>query len=140
MYLTLEPFHQVLLQGRLASGDPSPVLSFHQRAGNKFAGKPGLTWHVYGDKAELLIEIEAGSPHIGAKTKLYISDGATGEVEEVPVEQEFEGLKMPAANIGRLFEAYAADVNGGKKGGYADWEEALRMHEIIEEAYKSNGY
>ncbi len=91
-----------------------------------------MTWAVYGDKAEMLIEIEGGSPHIGNKTKISICDGATGEVEEVSVDQGFEGLGMPAANIGRLFEAYAAG------GNYGDWEIALKRHEWIDGAYEGN--
>ena len=81
----------------------------------------------------MLFEVEGGSPHIGSKTKISICDGATGEVEEVPVDQSFEGLKMPAANIGRLFEAYAE----GK--GYGDWEVALKRHELIDKAYADSG-
>jgi len=122
---------QVLLQGRFDI-EPAAVFSFHQRAGNKFTGKNGLTWSVWGEKAEMLIEIEGGSPHIGNKTRISICDGDTGTVEEVSVDQSFEGLSMPAANIGRLFEAYA----GGK--GYADWEVALKRHELIEEAYATS--
>ena len=95
-----------------------------------------MTWAVYGDKAEMLIEIEGGSPHIGNKTKISICDGATGKVEEVSVDQGFEGLGMPAANTGRLFEAYASEP--GSKG-YGDWEVALKRHEWIDGAYERNG-
>lgn len=82
----------------------------------------------------MLIEIEGGSPHIGSPTKISICDGETGEVEEIVVDQSFEGLNIPAANIGRLYEAYAA----GDRNGYADWEHALKRHEWIDEAYASN--
>lgn len=71
----------------------------------------------------------SGSPHIGLPTKIRISDGDTGAIEEVDVDHSFEGLNMPAAGIGRLFEAYAE----GK--GYADWADALKRHELIEEFY-----
>lgn len=119
---------QILLQGRFDTGS-APVFSFHQRAGNKFSDKPGLTWRVYGDKAEMLIEVDGGSPHIGSPTKISICDGDTGKVDEVALDQSYEGLGMPSANIGALFDAYAE----GK--GYADWEVALKRHELIEEFY-----
>jgi predicted dehydrogenase len=88
-----------------------------------------LTWRVYGDKAEMLIEVTGGIPHIGSPTKISICDGDTGSVEEVPLDQSYEGLGMPSANIGALYDAYAE----GK--GYADWEAALKVHELIEEFY-----
>lgn len=122
---------QILLQGRFDTPS-APVFSFHQRAGNKFSGKPGLTWRVYGDKAEMLIEVDGGTPHIGSPTKISICDGDTGKVEEVPLDQSYEGLGMPSANIGALYDAYAE----GK--GYADWEVALKRHELIDEFY-ANG-
>ena len=88
-----------------------------------------MTWRVYGDRAELLIEIDGGSPHFGSKATISICDGDTGEVEEIAVDQSYEGLNMPSANIGALYDAYAE----GK--GYADWEVALQRHELIEEFY-----
>lgn len=84
---------------------------------------------MYGDKAEMLIEVTGGIPHIGSPTKISICDGDTGNVEEVPLDQSYEGLGTPSANIGALYDAYAEDK------GYADWEAALKMHELIEEFY-----
>jgi hypothetical protein len=77
----------------------------------------------------MVIEFDGGSPHLGSKATISICDGATGEVEVVEVDQSYEGLGMPSANIGALYDAYAE----GK--GYGDWEVALKRHELIEEFY-----
>ena len=77
----------------------------------------------------MLIEVDGGSPHLGHKTTISICDGDTGKVEEVAVDQSYEGLSYPSANIGALYDAYADGT------GYGDWEVALKMHELIEEFY-----
>jgi hypothetical protein len=77
----------------------------------------------------MLIEVDGGSPHIGSPTKISICDGATGTVEQVAVDQSYEGLGMPGANVGALYDAFA------ESSGYADWELALKRHELIEEFY-----
>lgn len=68
----------------------------------------------------MLIEVEAGTPHIGQKTTIGICDGDTGEVEEVVVDQSYLGLDMPCANIAALYDAFA------QGRGYRDWEVALK--------------
>lgn len=77
----------------------------------------------------MLIEVDGGSPHLGSPTKISICDGETGKVEVVAVDQSYEGLGMPAANVGALYDAFA------EGGGYADWEVALKRHELIEQFY-----
>ena len=127
---------QILLQGRFA--ESGAVLSFHQRAGKQFPGSPGFSWSVYGDKAEMLVEVmEGASPHFGYETRIRVADGRTGEVEEVRLEQGFEGLGKPGANIGRLYELFAEEGGKERDGGrYADWEVAVKRHELIERFYE----
>jgi predicted dehydrogenase len=85
-----------------------------------------MTWRVYGDKAEMLIEIDGGSPHLGNKATISICDGDTGKVEEIAVDQSYEGLGMPSANIGALYDAFAEG-----KEGYADFEVALKRQKSV---------
>ena len=122
---------QIVLTGRFAT-DPPAVFAYHLRAGNRFKDTPGMTWRVYGDRAEMLIEFAGASPHIGNPSKIQICDGETGDVENVKVDhgaKEWSEMGAPGENIGRLYEAYA------KGEGYADWEAALKRHELVEEFY-----
>ena len=125
---------QILLQGRLERV-PEAVFSFHLRAGDRFLGSPGSIWRVYGTKGELAVEFASAGPQIARASSVRFSNCETGEVEEIEVEEGGEvwtGLPTQGQNIGRLYEAFAEGGEGGF-GKYADWEVALRRHELIDE-------
>ena len=131
---------QILLQGRLARS-PAAVFSLHIRAGKRFAGTPGLTWRIYGDVAELVVEFESASLQIGQCSSMRICDlmsmtGVEPKVEEVDVEQggrQWTDLPVQAQNIGRVYEAFAEEGRG------EGWGMAVRRHELIDEFYGRDG-
>lgn len=123
---------QMMLQGRLKRNPPA-LFSFHLRGGDKFIGQPGSVWRVYGKKAELQMAFSGAGPQIGVAEWLRISDFEKGEVEEVKIDEggeEWTGLPVQGQNIGRLYEAYA------KGGQFADWELAVKRHEMIDGFYE----
>lgn len=126
---------QILMHGHLSSSSdkaPAPVFTYHLRAGNRFTGTPGATWRIYGDKAELLVEIDGAAPQVGAGFRVRICDGATGKVEELSIEEdgdEWAKLSPAARQVGRLYEAYA---NGDE---YPDWDVAGKRFDILEKFY-----
>ena len=125
---------QMMLQGRLKR-DPPAMFSFHLRAGDKFAGQPGSVWRVYGTKAELQMTFTSAGPQIGVAESLKICDFEKGTVEDVSIDEGGErwtSLPVQGQNIGRLYEAFAT----GKAGvDYADWEHAVKRHEMIDGFY-----
>ncbi|KAF7970545.1 hypothetical protein HWV62_23713 [Athelia sp. TMB] len=140
--------NQVVFDAILKSG---AVLTFklHSAAsippGGKDQGKPpAVDWRIFGSKGEIRItasdtwslNTESGN----AKIEVWKDDGAV-VVVDIRVD-EFEDLPAPARNIGRLYEAFAAglDGEGKKKKWYPDFEHALKTHELIEEMYKENGF
>jgi predicted dehydrogenase len=106
---------------------------------------PALDWRIFGSKGEIRITnyvtwaLNAGSED----TKIEIYKADDGVVSEVDLEaDEFKDVPLPARNIARVYEAFAAglDVGGNKKVWYPDFEHALKRHELIEEMYRSNGF
>ncbi|KAF7966290.1 hypothetical protein HWV62_39237 [Athelia sp. TMB] len=113
--------------------------------GGKDQGQPpGLDWRIFGSKGEIRITAnETWALNTGngdAKVEVWKDDG-TVVVVDIGVD-EFEDLPAPARNIGRVYEAFAAglDGEGKKKKWYPDFEHALKTHELIEQMYKENGF
>ena len=120
---------QIMLQGRLDRSPPA-VFSFHLRAGDRFLGQPGSTWRIYGTKGELVVEFASAGPQIGQATSIKFSNAETGNVEDISVNEggeEWTSLPTQGQNIGRLYEAFA------KGEGYADWEVAVKRHELLDD-------
>ncbi|RMZ77056.1 hypothetical protein DV738_g4587, partial [Chaetothyriales sp. CBS 135597] len=129
---------QILLQGRLDRVPPA-VLSLHIRAGDRFVGQPGAVWRIYGTKGEIVLEFPSGGIQIAPPTSFRFSNSATGKVEDVqyddvdPDAHEFAQLPPQGQNVGRLYEAFAAAAADDDNGGYADFEAALRRHQLLDE-------
>ncbi|RMD44627.1 hypothetical protein DV735_g566, partial [Chaetothyriales sp. CBS 134920] len=122
---------QVLLQGRLER-DPPAVISLHLRGGQRFIDQPGAVWRIYGTKGEIVLEFPSAGIQVTPPTSFRFSNSATGKVEEVEYNvnedaDEFAQLPVPGQHVGRLYEAFAAG------GGYADFETALRRHQLLDE-------
>ena len=142
---------QIMLQGRLDvqgyEGKPAPLLSFHLRAGNRFSPEsPGSTWRIYGTKGELVVDFASAGPQIGQATSIKFSNMETGQIEDLLAEVEqggerWTGLPTQGQNIGRLFEGFARDWLGERAEGeervHADWEVAVRRHELLDEFWES---
>jgi len=123
---------QAFIQGRFQSG---ALLSFHLEGGDPFPGQPGLTWHIVGEKGELLITNPIAVMdimHGGAKIMLKEAGSKEASEVEIPADAEVDKLQHPSQNVGRLYEAFADK----KTESYADWSLALRRHELIEEIYQ----
>lgn len=114
------------ISGLLASGALSTVV-FNGRGSLK--GDPQLVWRIEGDNGLLEVRgdgVFAISMTSGVEVKLQ--DSATGEVKNVDVPEDQSG---PAANIGRLYEAFADGE------WYPDWKWALKRHRWVDALYKS---
>lgn len=129
---------QMMLMGRLARSPPA-MFNFHLRAGNKFTDQPGSIWRIYGTKAELQMTFTSAGPQIGRASQIVICDfekggevtDLTSEIDEGPGDR-WTSLSEQGQNIGRLYEAFAV----GKPGqDYADWEHAVKRHEMIDGFY-----
>lgn len=129
---------QMMLVGKLKR-DPPALFNFHLRAGDKFSGQPGSIWRVYGSKAELQMSFRSAGPQIGRADKLVICDfekgseviDFTSEIDEGPGDR-WIALPEQGQNIGRLYEAFAT---GKVNEDYADWEHAVKRHEMIDGFY-----
>ncbi|KAK5081249.1 transcription regulator gal80 [Lithohypha guttulata] len=129
---------QMMLMGRLARSPPA-MFSFHLRAGNKFTDQPGSTWKIYGTKAELQMVFKSAGPQIGRAESIKICDfekggevsDVTDEIDEGPGDR-WTSLPEQGQNIGRLYEAFAKGEVGKD---YADWEHAVKRHEMIDGFY-----
>ncbi|KAL8715391.1 MAG: hypothetical protein Q9220_000724 [cf. Caloplaca sp. 1 TL-2023] len=107
---------------------------------------PELDWRIFGTKGEIRITShKSWALNVGAddlKIELWKVD--EGTVVEVDIgEDELENLPLAARNVARLYEAFADSqkLEDGTKGkGYADFEEALRRHNLIEKMLHENGF
>ena len=131
---------QMVLMGKLKR-DPPAVFNFHLRAGDKFTEQPGSVLRIYGNKAELQMHFKSCTPHIGRAEKLILCDfedggkivDVSGEIDEGPGDR-WTALSEPGQNIGRLYEAFATGTAGQN---YADWDHAVKRHEMIDSFYKN---
>ena len=120
---------QMLLQGVL-DREPPTVFSFHLRGGPRFQGLPGSTWRIYGTKAELVVEFTSAGPQMAMASSIQLYDFAEQTATEVRVDQggkEWTELPSQGQNLGHLYEAYA------EGHGYADFDLAVRRHELLDE-------
>ena len=149
---------QIMLQGRLSpipistpsslTPIPSPLLTFHLRAGSRAASTPGATWRIYGTLGELVVEFASAGPQIGQAKRIQLhhfsppteGTGAGAEtktathVEDIDVDErggegevEWTDIPVSGQNIGRLYEAFAL---GREVPG---WDVAVKRHELIDE-------
>lgn len=134
---------QILIQGNLASG---ALLSYHLRGGQEFPGTPGSVWSIYGSTGEIRVTTPSPHLHIGGPGQtLQVHDHKTGEVESLSTEAGDEWdqkeYPWPARNVARLYESLAEE---GRESEYADWEEAVVRHRLVDELYwrekKGNGH
>jgi len=122
----------MVVQARLTpppGSDTSPVFCYHLRAG----APSSLTWRIYGTRAEATLTNAGGTPHYGRPTAISIRDGVSGEEDKAEPDITLDGLGVPANNVGRLYEAYAAGATPGVD--YADFETAVKRHELIDAMY-----
>jgi len=129
--ITKDTPDNISLQGRFKDGT---LLNYGLRSAAPFPGDAGMRWLINGEKGEVLITCPAAMfdiNHEGVKIQLHEFSNDKAEDIELPAD-ELAGLKHPAQNVGRLYEAYAK----GDTKGYCDWNLALKRHELIEEMFQ----
>jgi predicted dehydrogenase len=112
---------QIMMHGILNSG---AVVSLHLRGGTSI--DKGLRWMIYGEKGEIEITGWAALLHVnvpGVTWAVKVSN-ANGEITRSEDVGDVEG--QPA--VGRIYDAFAE----GNKDGYADFEDGVVMHRIIQ--------
>lgn len=125
-------YDQIMLQGHLESG---ALFSFHMRGGMSFPGTPGLEWRIYGETGEIRTTTPSMNLHYGGPGHtVQIHHHKSNEIEDLQLPQsEFdkEDPPWPSRGPARVYEAFA----DGRKVAYADWEDAVRRHQLVEEMY-----
>ncbi|EXJ76535.1 uncharacterized protein A1O5_01043 [Cladophialophora psammophila CBS 110553] len=132
----------VLVHGTLTGNIP---FNFQVRGGPQFKDTPAFDWRIYCTRGEIRV---SGNEMLwtGGAIKVQVHDFVTNKVEDVDLGQVLEenvkddiayklGLKAPADNVGRLYEAFAK----GKTEKYLDFAQSLKWARFIQEAYTANG-
>jgi predicted dehydrogenase len=116
------------------SGAP---LSVNIRNGRAFPNTPNFAWNILGTKGEIRITSMA-TLNVGLeceKIELFDHEKGTVEVVEAGYAQEVSDLPIYARNVGALYELYA---KGGIEQGFADFEQAVELHKIIDAIEESS--
>ncbi|KAH8726595.1 oxidoreductase [Phaeosphaeriaceae sp. PMI808] len=126
----------VVLHGTV--GKTGAPISMFSRAGKSYPNVSPLVWHVFGTKGE--IRVTSNTPialGLGGE-KIELFDHETDTVKEISVQyrKEVEDLAPFAKNIGALYELYAE--GGTFDQGFVDFEQAVRMHKILDKMEKSS--
>lgn len=125
----------VLLQGQMANG---ALIDAALRGGPAFKDSPGFVWNIYCEKGEIEVTAPGVVLNVGfgpaVFVKLHDHEKDVVEVVEWKIDDEQEKLPVPSQNVGRLYEAFA----DGKRDGYADWEEAVAIHRLLEKMEESS--
>ncbi|KIW79985.1 hypothetical protein Z517_06600 [Fonsecaea pedrosoi CBS 271.37] len=141
-YPNSTPDH-ILVNGVLKGDIP---FNFHVRGGLPFKDTPAFDWRIYYTRGEIRI---TGNEMLwlGGDIKVQVFDFLANKVEDVDLNQVLQedvkddvalkmGLKAPADNVARLYEAFAK----GETDKYLDFKQSLKWAHFIEEAYIANGF
>lgn len=125
--MTRDSWDQIMLHGEFVSG---AVLSVHQRGGAPFKGESGLLWRIYCEKGEIQVTAGGSFLQVGyPDMKIQVHDHEKDTAEEVSFEGQGvdvpKDLPLPAQNVARMYEVYAA---GGKVPSFDD---ALFRHRTL---------
>lgn len=138
----------------VASTESRAVLTYHLRSGAVQVARSGLQadrppaidWRIFGSKGEIRVRswdtsintwsLNADKPELAVE--IYQED--IGEFVELDTAaDEFSTLPLPARNIARVYEAYAAARAGDETAWYPDFEYALERHKMLESMYQESG-
>ena len=122
---------QIAVIGTLTSG---ATVSLHVR--EAVAGGTGFLWEINGTDGTLRLTADAPFPGIfpvtvaGAQGGNELAELAVPAAlaEQCPALSSLEGA--PAFNVGRVYAAFAADIENGKHT-VPDFADAVRRHEVI---------
>src|SRR2546429_769199 len=130
---------QIAVIGTLSSGATASV---HIR--EAVAGGSGFLWEINGTEGTLRISADAAVPGIfpltvaGAQGRNGLAELAipTALTQKWPMLTSLEGA--PAFNVGRVYAAFAADIDKGTHT-VPDFADAVRRHEVIAAIERSAG-
>ena len=133
----------VFVQGELEGEVP---FSFHVRGGPQFKGTPSFDWRIYCQRGEIRV-FGHQQLWMSGGIKVQVFDFVTNKVEDVDLDQFLKdnnkddvavryGLKAPADNVGRLYEAFAK----GETHQYLDFKTGLKWAVFIQRVYNANGF
>src|SRR5438132_13876687 len=122
---------QIAVIGILTSG---ATASIHIR--EAVAGGTGFLWEINGTDGTLRITADAALPEIfpltvagvQGRNEPAVLDVPAALAEKWPALSSLEGA--PAFNVGRVYAAFAADIDNGKHT-VPDFADAVRRHELI---------
>jgi len=128
----------IILTGSLLESEffvRNATLLVRYRRGQPFQGEPAFVWTINGEKAELRLVAPSGTSlqadAYAEPVTLHIHDFATDKITTVewnwPEWQQ--ELPIRARSIAALYEAFA----NGDESKYANFEDALKRHEQLEE-------
>ena len=130
--MTPDTADHIIYSGKLSNSDSAPISIFLRR-GAPFKDTPGFVWSILGETGE--IRVVSSSPALQAfetSTQILVQSFESGDVEEVDLEDKPSPFKLPVRNIASLYEAFAS----GKKGTFADFEDAVGLHKELGEMLK----
>lgn len=126
---------QLIVQGQLESG---ALVGVHYKGGTAPAGSEGLVWEIEGEEGVITFKA-AGVGHVQVRspfTATQPSNACLAQLISPKLYLNGEQVQLPEdklGNIGRLYEAFAKD----DKGGYNDWDHAVRVHRIVDAVERS---
>lgn len=121
----------IYVHGRLKAGS---VFAITLRGGEPI-NELGLVWTIHGEKGDIQVTSPKAPIWVGVDG-VKITIKLLGEEEKaVPIEtDEWSDLGQWKTNVARLYEEYRK----GEAGSYMDFEQALKMHRLIDYMYKSS--
>jgi predicted dehydrogenase len=126
---------QLVVQGQLESG---ALVAVHYKGGQAPKGSEGLVWEIEGEEGVITFKA-AGVGHVQVRspfTATQPSNACLSQLISPKLYLNGEQVQLPEdklGNIGRLYEAFAMD----DKGGYNDWDHAVRVHRIVDAVERS---
>ena len=127
----------VVLNLYMRGGPPMPSAVGSEATAGDHTKSPTapFTWRIYGEKGEIEYTSANATFNIANEQGvLRVHDQASGKIEVVQPDKNdfFDGLPVPARNIGRLYEEFS-------RGGFGTdprvvtFQEAIGRHRLIDE-------
>lgn len=130
----------IQLQGTLKNGASASIVYYN--APGKAIDDTGIRWLITGTEGQIEVTTPEMQWQIGPPgTKLRARLGRDAEVEVVDFENVGEDSAVkdapfPGPNTARLYEAFVE----GRKEDYADFESAVKTHELLDLIQKEAGW
>lgn len=133
----------IQIQGKLKNGaDASIVYYTSPGPGGKAVDDTGVRWLITGTEGQIEVttpemQWQTGPP--GTKLRVRLGKGADiqdVDFEDVEEESVVKAVKFPGGNTARSYEAFAE----GRDEEFADFESAVKTHELLDLIKKEAGW